>query len=60
MVQNYVPPPNNGEEITQVDIKRQEFEQKLTSSNWRYFYLIQEQEQESPLPGSGRGDDERP
>lgn len=48
-----VPPANQtGEEITVQDLNRQNFEQALTRSNWRFFYgMMREQ---SPVPGSGR------
>ena len=52
-----VPPPNQGEEITIANEQRQEAEQELTRSNWRCFYAMQDHP-ESPLPGSGRKDED--
>lgn len=41
-------------EITVQDLRRQNSEQDLTRSNWRFFHAMQ---QKSPAPGSGRRDE---
>ncbi|HEY9599053.1 MAG TPA: hypothetical protein V6D33_15415 [Cyanophyceae cyanobacterium] len=55
-----VPPPQEIGEVTQADLKRQQIEQDLTRSNWRFYFQFSQQPKPSPAPGSGRGDDERP
>lgn len=54
MLNQNVPPLANVGEITNQDQQRQEFEQDLSRSNWRYFFEVQEQ---SPTRGTGRRDD---
>lgn len=54
MVNQPTPPPNEvGQEITESDLKRQEFEQDLSRSNWWFFWA----KEESPPPGSSRTDE---
>lgn len=58
MLNQNVPPPTVVGEITVQDIKRQEWEDHLTRSNWRFFYAMQTSE--SPQPGTDRRDDDEP
>ncbi len=52
MLNQPVPSPDEGEEITQSDLKRQEFEQELALSNWRFFIQSDELFESS---GNGQG-----
>lgn len=58
MLNQDVPPPTVVGEITVQDQRRQEWENKLTQSNWRFF--MQMDKNESPQPGTDRRDDEQP
>lgn len=58
MLNQNVPPPTVVGEITVQDIRRQEWEDRLTRSNWRFF--MQMDKNESPQPGTNRRDDEQP
>jgi hypothetical protein len=53
MLNQNVPPPAQVGEISAADIKRQQWEDNLTRSNWRFFMQTKD---ESPNPGSDRRD----
>lgn len=56
MLSHNVTPPAQVGEITVSDVKRQEQEDRLTRSNWRFFYAMG-LEDKSPNPGTDRRDD---
>jgi hypothetical protein len=56
MLNHDVPPPAQVEEIT-VSNKRQEWEDRLTRSNWRFFMQTKD---ESPNPGTDRREGGKP